>query len=190
VQTCALPIWMPCSSTLHRCKAAASDVTAGSGSASGQTADAKAGIDRCRRPSRPLAGRRRTQVARAYTTCVDDDPLYDHPRCHHPELENVVASLGDPMSRGDAADPIRDGRLPGFLRCRRRKLDSLRWHVVERDGDPQRLTWLKIQRRCAVQLDGDLAGRIQVDVVLESRRSEEHTSELQSRENLVCRLLL
>src|SRR5690606_39324675 len=28
------------------------------------------------------------------------------------------------------------------------------------------------------------------DVVLEADRSEEHTSELQSRENLVCRLLL
>src|SRR5690606_40696202 len=36
------------------------------------------------------------------------------------------------------------------------------------------------------------AGRVRCDVVLNpaSPRSEEHTSELQSRENLVCRLLL
>src|SRR5690606_41720054 len=32
--------------------------------------------------------------------------------------------------------------------------------------------------------------RVHLDVALGDRRSEEHTSELQSRENLVCRLLL
>src|SRR5207302_4481572 len=46
----------------------------------------------------------------------------------------------------------------------------------------------------AVLLDGVVHGRIPVYpdrvVVLPDRRSEEHTSELQSRENLVCRLLL
>src|SRR5690606_42145844 len=34
------------------------------------------------------------------------------------------------------------------------------------------------------------AGRVAADEDLLARRSEEHTSELQSRENLVCRLLL
>src|SRR5690606_41799357 len=42
-------------------------------------------------------------------------------------------------------------------------------------------------RRCAVHLDGQaqIVGHLG-----QPERSEEHTSELQSRENLVCRLLL
>src|SRR5690606_41813605 len=36
----------------------------------------------------------------------------------------------------------------------------------------------------------DILKPVGVDLVLDSIRSEEHTSELQSRENLVCRLLL
>src|SRR5690606_40716808 len=36
----------------------------------------------------------------------------------------------------------------------------------------------------------DTYGRDPIDCIRDSRRSEEHTSELQSRENLVCRLLL
>src|SRR2546422_7615710 len=47
--------------------------------------------------------------------------------------------------------------------------------------------------RLEVPLDaGDLAGEEQIAAAarLESRRSEEHTSELQSRLHLVCRLLL
>src|SRR2546427_5611049 len=46
-------------------------------------------------------------------------------------------------------------------------------------------------RRAAVS-DGELhhAPRAPVDVVDRERRSEEHTSELQSQSNLVCRLLL
>src|SRR5207302_10249616 len=42
-------------------------------------------------------------------------------------------------------------------------------------------------------LEGRLGGRLVTDrpvEALDDRRSEEHTSELQSRENLVCRLLL
>src|SRR5690606_41458024 len=37
---------------------------------------------------------------------------------------------------------------------------------------------------------GKPAARARVDAAARVRRSEEHTSELQSRENLVCRLLL
>src|SRR5690606_40028765 len=37
---------------------------------------------------------------------------------------------------------------------------------------------------------GHLSGRAGQETFLEALRSEEHTSELQSRENLVCRLLL
>src|SRR5690606_41411886 len=40
------------------------------------------------------------------------------------------------------------------------------------------------------ELVGDLAGAVRGVVVDHEDRSEEHTSELQSRENLVCRLLL
>src|SRR5207302_7701599 len=41
------------------------------------------------------------------------------------------------------------------------------------------------QRRCNAA-----AGGLRIDVNEVAQRSEEHTSELQSRENLVCRLLL
>src|SRR3712207_7265908 len=45
-----------------------------------------------------------------------------------------------------------------------------------------------------VELDRPLAGHGEAlkpgDLVAQPRRSEEHTSELQSRQNLVCRLLL
>src|SRR5690606_39661853 len=49
-------------------------------------------------------------------------------------------------------------------------------------GDPQRFA------RYNIQLDGLLADFSKH--WLDDARSEEHTSELQSRENLVCRLLL
>src|SRR5690606_41673167 len=41
-----------------------------------------------------------------------------------------------------------------------------------------------------VALDERLASEVEHALGLRPRRSEEHTSELQSRENLVCRLLL
>src|SRR5690606_8838406 len=49
--------------------------------------------------------------------------------------------------------------------------------------------------QCARQHGNDLviidtAGRLAIDELMMNERSEEHTSELQSRENLVCRLLL
>src|SRR5690606_42010728 len=46
--------------------------------------------------------------------------------------------------------------------------------------------------RALARLDSDVAGdgHIEVPASLSVLRSEEHTSELQSRENLVCRLLL
>src|SRR5690606_41915822 len=42
----------------------------------------------------------------------------------------------------------------------------------------------------AVDEHRDAAGMSELDDLLERRRSEEHTSELQSRENIVCRRLL
>src|SRR5690606_41176028 len=52
--------------------------------------------------------------------------------------------------------------------------------------DPQTLRRLKLYARQAA----DLIERKQAEQALRESRSEEHTSELQSRENLVCRLLL
>src|SRR5690606_41696027 len=46
---------------------------------------------------------------------------------------------------------------------------------------------LKFRRKEGVTPDGALEDHALIDVI---KRSEEHTSELQSRENLVCRLLL
>src|SRR5690606_41045736 len=40
------------------------------------------------------------------------------------------------------------------------------------------------------RINQDLGGRLSLAINIFNNRSEEHTSELQSRENLVCRLLL
>src|SRR5690606_41499672 len=48
-------------------------------------------------------------------------------------------------------------------------------------------TWLELQDVHLYEFDGD--GRLE-SIAHAARRSEEHTSELQSREKLVCRLLL
>src|SRR5690606_41921100 len=75
-------------------------------------------------------------------------------------LECVAASASSTLSLHDA--------LPIFLRCRYLGLHL--WGV----------------RAIALRF----LGRADDSVYLPLRRSEEHTSELQSRENLVCRLLL
>src|SRR5688572_31370307 len=50
--------------------------------------------------------------------------------------------------------------------------------------------WLRAERTTRGWSQQDLAARIGVSAPLLSKRSEEHTSELQSQSNLVCRLLL
>src|SRR6266511_5744809 len=64
----------------------------------------------------------------------------------------------------------------------RRRLNSARYRSTRRDDQ----TDLRHQRRLAWFPDL----REFVELPRSCRRSEEHTSELQSRENLVCRLLL
>src|SRR5690606_40662276 len=60
------------------------------------------------------------------------------------------------------------------------------------EGLDGRLDHVLAQRRAGIglQAPGDLLRLLRVDVRRAQGRSEEHTSELQSRENLVCRLLL
>src|SRR3712207_6917139 len=45
-------------------------------------------------------------------------------------------------------------------------------------------------KRCGCTLNGDILGDLRRITSLPETRSEEHTSELQSRQYLVCRLLL
>src|SRR5436309_15766847 len=54
----------------------------------------------------------------------------------------------------------------------------------------QRLHFAELQRDLALGRAADRADRGNVEALAYDARSEEHTSELQSRENLVCRLLL
>src|SRR5688572_32450267 len=49
---------------------------------------------------------------------------------------------------------------------------------------------LELQDRLALQLADALPAQVEFPAELFERRSEEHTSELQSQSNLVCRLLL
>src|SRR3712207_8256697 len=60
-----------------------------------------------------------------------------------------------------------------------------RCRLVERTADRHALA-----RGKPVRLDDDRATRVEGHRPGEGRRSEEHTSELQSRQYLVCRLLL
>src|SRR5206468_11127982 len=53
----------------------------------------------------------------------------------------------------------------------------------------ERLAELQVRQRIREDVDSD-AQKQQRDWVLRKQRSEEHTSELQSRSDLVCRLLL
>src|SRR5690606_39757141 len=72
-------------------------------------------------------------------------------------------------------------------RMRRLVDDLLNLSRVESGQAPPRLEWANLHNlvgRVLTQLR-DQAAQAQVEL-----RSEEHTSELQSRENLVCRLLL
>src|SRR3712207_7149019 len=63
------------------------------------------------------------------------------------------------------------------------------WHHRQRDAQPARAALARVLLGVvrAPQEEGDAAGS---DDAVERDRSEEHTSELQSRQYLVCRLLL
>src|SRR5690606_39787592 len=61
-----------------------------------------------------------------------------------------------------------------------------------RMGERTAVGFGEVLRRLAAPLQVVVAGRIKAgkSTLVNALRSEEHTSELQSRENLVCRLLL
>src|SRR5690606_39348269 len=46
------------------------------------------------------------------------------------------------------------------------------------------------EHTCGTDRIAEFASQFEADIIFNVQRSEEHTSELQSRENLVCRLLL
>src|SRR5690606_39304212 len=73
-----------------------------------------------------------------------------------------------------------DRLLPGELA---QKFDFKNRVPLKRVGEHQELANL------AAFLISDFAGYINGEIITIDGRSEEHTSELQSRENLVCRLL-
>src|SRR6266511_248627 len=92
--------------------------------------------------------------------------------------ENCVAPIDD-----SHVPPFRCPSLPMHLRHKRRRR---RWGTMipyeERPCRPPIPDFLRLLRRLV------LAGRAGIEGARQLR-SEEHTSELQSRENLVCRLL-
>src|SRR5688572_12208888 len=93
--------------------------------------------------------------------------------------ENDLGIDGDPRTHGRAQ---RDGLEVGPLRRRR-----LRAHQLAQERDRVLVELLLRERRLADR--GVHVGPL-VDAILDLPRSEEHTSELQSQSNLVCRLLL
>src|SRR5690606_40890129 len=94
-----------------------------------------------------------------------------------PPTEIDPRSLHDalPISQSSCDDPAED-LARAAAQCEARSLH---------DACPDELGQMCVGRG----VSRDLVGEIR-QVALGLRRSEEHTSELQSRENLVCRLLL
>src|SRR5690606_41629706 len=91
--------------------------------------------------------------------------------CHHPDLHSFPTRRSSDLLRAAAAVVVRDEQvIPAVALEHERRLDrtGLGLGVV----------------------DQDRARALGQRVPLLRLRSEEHTSELQSRENLVCRLLL
>src|SRR5690606_41643925 len=62
---------------------------------------------------------------------------------------------------------------------------KLMWFSLNNDNDWHSITCERVREIQSLNEQGIKVFNLQVD-----KRSEEHTSELQSRENLVCRLLL
>src|SRR2546427_3177009 len=94
-----------------------------------------------------------------------------------PELGGVLAEqlLGRPAQQRRAA-AVHEPQRPCFVECEHRDVDLLH-HAAQQCRRLQRAEPLGAQV---------LAQAVQLD----QQRSEEHTSELQSQSNLVCRLLL
>src|SRR5690606_41549427 len=89
---------------------------------------------------------------------------------------NVLTTIAPyPLSLHDALPISRSGELPPFRRRRLRRFEGPREPQVPGGDDDDHQSGAAAGRQRRVRL---------------RPRSEEHTSELQSRENLVCRLLL
>src|SRR5688572_30876191 len=93
---------------------------------------------------------------------------------------NASAALSGPASGGPASGGLAVGRLSLLVDC-------LMLPCPRRPGFTQ-LTRFTIQLAAAL-VAASLSARERKGKQIE-RRSEEHTSELQSQSNLVCRLLL
>src|SRR5207244_6220784 len=110
-------------------------------------------------------------------------------------LQRALARAGV-TSRRKAEDLIRAGRVrvDGAVATIGMSVDPLRQRVTV-DGRAVRaagpVTWLALNKPVGYVVSrGDPEGRQTVYGLLPNVRSEEHTSELQSPDHLVCRLLL
>src|SRR5206468_8336842 len=86
----------------------------------------------------------------------------------------------------------RSSDLPRLLRHRLQanRLQIARDAVVQRTRRARFIVQHLVQEHAGVAAEGEFAGQQLVEDDTEAVRSEEHTSELQSRSELVCRLLL
>src|SRR3712207_7334282 len=75
-----------------------------------------------------------------------------------------------------------------LFRSRNRSIERTRAKILPASRFPMPCSWVRVVGLAATAV-GDLRGR-RADALVEPARSEEHTSELQSRQYLVCRLLL
>src|SRR5690606_41121078 len=99
--------------------------------------------------------------------------------------------VGHVTHTGDLRNTRNQGLLDPFLECYIRHAAALATatELQHRDTTFNYVDQLDLTAM-AGQARIDLGLQQVVDTVVQRARSEEHTSELQSRENLVCRLLL
>src|SRR5256886_10684213 len=97
------------------------------------------------------------------------------------------------VDRGEIADRVLALQRSGFKKARIRASVSVPKDVPAVAGDPQELQQVLlnavVNARQAIEAGGR-PGQIVITAQVTGKRSEEHTSELQSQSNLVCRLLL
>src|SRR5690625_6763784 len=76
------------------------------------------------------------------------------------------------LGQTDLEIDVRTGQIKSFI------IPNYKWFGLKKEGEETRIHWNDVKK-----IGEDM-------IMIETERSEEHTSELQSRGHLVCRLLL
>src|SRR5690606_15451983 len=127
---------------------------------------------------------RRTGIVSVYILSIPENAAGKQPAKGGPFIRNLPTFPSNNSCSGecDKTGPFRDGAppsTPSFPTASDYEADPVSCSTGELPDDPVPAGWLPLPFSFG-----------QPQIPAPTSRSEEHTSELQSRENLVCRLLL